>query len=46
MKTFQFNSDLKRMSVLVRVEGFDGVYDKILVTKGAPEMIYQLLKNP
>jgi hypothetical protein len=33
------------MSVIVKTEGFEGVNGNVLVSKGAPEMIFSLLKD-
>lgn len=33
------------MSVLVRLENFENLKGKYILTKGAPEVIYNLLKN-
>ena len=45
LKTFHFSSSLKRMSSVVKVQGFSEFKDCLVVCKGANETIGDLLKN-
>ena len=44
-KVFPFRSDLKRMSTICNVEGFDTVKGKYALVKGAPEVVNNFIKN-
>lgn len=43
IQKFHFSSDLKRMSVVVRLEGPRGLERMFLLAKGAPEVLQRLL---
>ena len=44
-KVFPFRSDLKRMSTICNIEGFDTVKGKYALVKGAPEVVNKFIKN-